>query len=51
MDREQDPRLTTRHFDLLIAAAICWQMKDFCEVAEAPFIQEDDIPLFPEIGL
>ncbi len=28
MDKEADPRLTTRHFDLLIAACICWQMKD-----------------------
>lgn len=24
-----DPRLTTRHFDLLTACAIAWQMKDF----------------------
>lgn len=29
MDKEEDPRLTTRHFDLLIACAIAWQMKDF----------------------
>lgn len=29
MDREEDPRLTTRHFDLLIACAIAWQMKDY----------------------
>lgn len=28
MDNVPDPRLTTRHFDLLIACAICWQMKD-----------------------
>lgn len=26
MDREIDPRLTTRHFDLLMAACICWQI-------------------------
>lgn len=32
MDTEEDPRLTTRHFDLLIACAIAWQMKDFAEV-------------------
>lgn len=32
MDREVDPRLTTRHFDLLIAACIAWQMKDFARV-------------------
>ena len=29
MDRDEDVRLTTRHFDLLIACAICFQMKDF----------------------
>ena len=28
MDREVDPRLTTRHFDFLTAVAITWQMKD-----------------------
>lgn len=32
MDREEDVRLTTRHFDLLIAAAIAYQMKDHAEV-------------------
>jgi len=31
MDREEDPRLTTRHFDLLIAGAIAFQMKDYAE--------------------
>lgn len=29
IDKEEDPRLTTRHFDLLIALAIAWQMKDY----------------------
>lgn len=28
IDREPDARLTTRHFDLLTACAIAWQMKD-----------------------
>lgn len=28
LDSEPDPTLTTRHFDLLIAACIAWQMKD-----------------------
>ena len=28
MDNEIDPRLATRHYDLLIALAIAWQMKD-----------------------
>jgi len=31
MEKEIDPRLTTRHFDLLIAVAIAWQMKDHAE--------------------
>lgn len=31
IEEVKDPRLTTRHFDLLIAAAIAWQMKDFAE--------------------
>lgn len=31
MDEEEDPRLTTRHFDLLIAAAIAWQMRMLAE--------------------
>jgi len=29
MDREVDVRMVTRHFDLLTAACIAWQMKDF----------------------
>jgi hypothetical protein len=29
MDRDEDVRLTTRHFGLLIAAAIAWQMRAF----------------------
>jgi hypothetical protein len=28
MDKEEDPRLTTRHFDFVIATAIAWMMKD-----------------------
>lgn len=32
MDADEDPRLTTRHFDLLMACAIAWQMKSFAEV-------------------
>lgn len=32
MDADIDPRLTTRHFDLLIAAAIAWQMKDHAKI-------------------
>jgi hypothetical protein len=29
LETVNDPRLTTRHFDLLIALAICWQMKTY----------------------
>lgn len=29
MDREVDPRLTTRHFDLLMACAIAWHVRTF----------------------
>ena len=32
MDRDEDPRLVTRHFDLLMAAAIAWQMRNFAIV-------------------
>lgn len=32
MDRDEDVRLTTRHFDLLVAGAIAWQMKDYAQV-------------------
>lgn len=32
MDRDEDPRLATRHFDLLIACAIAWQMRNFATV-------------------
>lgn len=33
MDSEPDPRLTTRHFDLLTACAIAWQMRNFTEIS------------------
>ncbi len=34
MDKDDDVRLTTRHFDLLIAAAIAYQMKTHAQVAK-----------------
>jgi hypothetical protein len=34
MDRDEDVRLTTRHFDLLIACAIAWQMRKWSVVAK-----------------
>ena len=32
LETVKDPRLTTRHFDLLMACAIAWQMKDYATV-------------------
>jgi hypothetical protein len=32
MDKDEDVRLTTRHFDLLMAAAIAYQMRNYSEV-------------------
>lgn len=32
MDNEPDPRLSTRHFDILTACAIAWQMRDKARV-------------------
>lgn len=40
IDNEPDPRLTTRHFDLLIACAIAWQMKDHA-FAKSPKKRDD----------
>lgn len=39
IDKEPDPRLITRHFDLLTACAIAWAMKDHAEKKESPPIQ------------
>lgn len=53
IDDEKDPRLTTRHFDLLIAACISWQMKDFAQVAkeEEEYVEEEYKPLFANLGI
>jgi hypothetical protein len=55
IDNEADPRLTTRHFDLLIACAIAWQMKDFSDIKRQDpvddFINEDLEMLYSEIGI
>ena len=34
MDKEDDVRLTTRHFDLLIACSIAYQMRNWADVAK-----------------
>jgi hypothetical protein len=41
MDKTADVRLTTRHFDLLTAAAIAWQMKDYA-VKKEEIAQEQE---------
>lgn len=54
MDKEIDPRLTTRHSDLLIACAIALQMKDFAEVAkkkENAHVFVEETPQYSDIGL
>lgn len=53
MDKEIDPRLTTRHFDLLMACCIAWQMKDFStyQKRNEDYIQEETPALYADIGL
>ncbi len=54
IDDVKDPRLTTRHFDLLIACAIAWQMKGFCDIKPRNDIQilDDELDmLYPQIGM
>lgn len=52
MDSDTDPRLTTRHYDLFIAACIAWQMKDLAEAKpEETYEEEEEDPLYKDIGL
>lgn len=46
-----DPRETTRHFDMLVAACIAWQMKDFATVMEIPeeVEEEEEQVNYPDI--
>jgi len=50
MDKEVDPRLTTRHFDLLIACAICWQMRNFVKEPEMDQYADMDLMLARKIA-
>lgn len=52
-DQPSDPRLITRHFDLLTAAAIAYQMKDHVVIKrkEEDVVVEEDVLLYPEIGM
>jgi hypothetical protein len=43
MDKDEDVRLTTRHFDLLIACAIAWQMKDYATHHRSKEMSEMDM--------
>jgi hypothetical protein len=36
IDRDEDIRLTTKHFDFVMALAIAWQMKDSAEASKKP---------------
>lgn len=55
IDNQKDPRLTTRHFDLLIAACIAWQMRNFANISnsnrENQELPQEDAPLYPGIGI
>ncbi len=52
MDTQRDPRLTTRHFDLLMAAAIAYQMKDFAQVKKTEYVEtQEERPLYDDIGV
>jgi len=54
METQTDPRLTTRHFDLLTACAIAWQMKDFAthpKVETKREVEPEDETMYPEIGI
>lgn len=42
MDPEEDPRLVTRHFDLLTACAIAWQMKDHATYSDIQTPEEKE---------
>jgi hypothetical protein len=54
MDSEVDPRLSTRHFDLLMAAVIGWQMRNYAEIyekTEEMDILEEERPKYADIGI
>jgi hypothetical protein len=52
MDNDVDPRLTTRHWDLLTACCIAWQMKDFATVERKKSYKiEQPQSLYDDIGI
>ncbi len=40
MESDEDVRLSTRHFDLLMACAIAWQMRDLAEATNRPVYKQ-----------
>jgi hypothetical protein len=50
MDRDEDVRLTTRHFDLLIACAIAWQMRKW-SVINRPKTSQYVQPAYERTGV
>ncbi len=48
MDSEDDPRLTTRHFDLLFACAIAWQMRNYATVSNTKTSQDYKQPEYEQ---
>ena len=55
IDTEKDPRLTTRHFDILIAACIAWQMRNHAEIVKKTdngiLLEDEEQSLYPGIGI
>lgn len=53
IETEKDPRLTTRHFDLMMAAAIGWRMRSESSITEPKEveIEEEEQLTYPEIGM
>lgn len=51
MDRDEDVRLTTRHFDLLIACAIAWQMRKYATVTKPKQGSTYQQPAYTRSGL
>lgn len=54
MDREADARLTTRHFDLLTAGAIAWQMRNHATIENKSDVLDiyiEELPMYPDIGV
>jgi|JI8StandDraft_1071087.scaffolds.fasta_scaffold00207_14 hypothetical protein len=55
MDKEIDPRLATKHYDLLTACAIGWQMRGFATKAEEKDNNDEEYvpekPIYSSIGM